>query len=525
MEGRSSRCVRVASLAGLIGGILSPQLHLDGQPSPIRQDTIVAIVHATVIDGNGGLAAPNATVVVSRDRIVAVGEDRRIRVAARTHVIDATGRFLVPGFIDTNVHLSTYSPYEMMARYQPRFRDIIIENAQSYLRHGITTVRDSYGVLQPLLAARDTIARGALPGPSIYVAGNIIGWGADGSFSLQGAESADLSVLDEQMQDAITQGVGEELMNLEPDSLRVMINRYLDKGVDFVKYGGTSHSFFPAMITFSPRAQAVIVEETHKRHRVVDTHATSPEGLRLAVLAGVDVIQHPELLDAPMSADLTNLIVSHGVVCSMMPNQITGEAWTSYLAQRRVTNGSAGTQVNRLGATSRVLGVQTGREQRREERTHLLEHQRENAERLIHAGCIISVASDGGGCSPAEYLRAPPPPTDDGVRTANAIEGLVELGMTPLQAIVAATRNGAIASHALTEYGTVEQGKLADLLLLDADPRVDIHNVEKVSMVMKAGQIVDIAHLPTNPIFCGRPPRHQLHTDGRSAGSSRRPSS
>ena len=84
--------------------------------------------------------------------------------------------------------------------------------------------------------------------------------------------------------------------------------------------------------------------------------------------------------------------------------------------------------------------------------------------------------------------------------TVLAIEGLVELGMTPLEAITAATKNGAIASKALDDYGTLEAGKAADIVVLDADPLADIANIRQLSMVIKGGHVVDIDALPTNPI-------------------------
>ena len=82
-----------------------------------------------------------------------------------------------------------------------------------------------------------------------------------------------------------------------------------------------------------------------------------------------------------------------------------------------------------------------------------------------------------------------------------AIEGLVELGMTPAQAIVAATRNGAIASRGLTEFGTIEAGKRADLLILDADPLADIRNLRKLSVVMRDGRVIDRELLPVQRVL------------------------
>ena len=80
--------------------------------------------------------------------------------------------------------------------------------------------------------------------------------------------------------------------------------------------------------------------------------------------------------------------------------------------------------------------------------------------------------------------------------TILAIEGLVELGMTPSQALVAGAKNGALACRRLADFGTIEAGKLADLVILDADPLADIHNIRKVHAVFKEGASIDLARLP-----------------------------
>lgn len=131
---------------------------------------------------------------------------------------------------------------------------------------------------------------------------------------------------------------------------------------------------------------------------------------------------------------------------------------------------------------------------------------RTNAKKLIDADCIVTVGTDntlfGRGGVAADFLREEPENMEHqlpGLGTIFAIKGLVELGMTPMEAIMAATKNGAIASKALDEYGTLEAGKAADILLLDANPLADIANIRRLGMVIKGGRIVDIDALPTNP--------------------------
>jgi imidazolonepropionase-like amidohydrolase len=132
--------------------------------------------------------------------------------------------------------------------------------------------------------------------------------------------------------------------------------------------------------------------------------------------------------------------------------------------------------------------------------------QRRNAVRLIAAGCKVTPATDSYLGDAPEFRRTiKTAELEPGSGTVLAIEGFVELGMTPMQAIVAATANGAGAAFRSKDLGTVEKGKWADLVLLDADPLADIHNIEKIDAVIAQGRSVDLARLPEHPLFYKRP--------------------
>jgi imidazolonepropionase-like amidohydrolase/cyclophilin family peptidyl-prolyl cis-trans isomerase len=467
----------------------------------------IAIDGATIIDGNGEAPVRDGIVVISGSRITAVGPRASVRVPPGATVIDAKGRYVVPGFIDTNVHLSLYGGakerYESLVRYQPRQNEIVLEAAQLDLRHGVTTVRDSYGMLVPLTQMRDSIAKGDAVGARIQAAGNIVGWGGPYSISFSLTPERDLTLFQEQMNDYVTQGAGENLNDLTPEELRIAINKYLDKGPDFIKYGGTSHFSLPTYIGFSPEAQRVMVDEAHKRGRGAETHSTTIEGLRLSILAGIDLIQHPEVLTPrPMPDDLIRLIKERKVIGSMLVSTMTGEAWTKHLkakedAQKKFDKAGAARTHTPTFAEERRQAVELGAD---------VEMRRQNAQKLIHAGCLLTPGTDSYWGAAPEFAREPKPETQDhGTGTILAIEGLVELGMTPAQAIVAGTKNGAIACRKLNDYGTLEAGKLADLLILDADPLSDIHNIRKLKIVMKEGRMIDFARLPEKRVLSGAP--------------------
>lgn len=467
----------------------------------------LAIVGATVIDGNGGAPLSNETVVITGSRITAIGPKASTPVPPGTKVVDGGGRYVLPGFIDTNVHLSLYGGtrdrYESLAKYFDREDDIVVEAAQIQLKYGVTTVRDSYGMLVPLTHGRDKIARGEAIGPRVLAAGNIVGWGGPYSITFSLTPQNGLTRFQEEMNDAVSQGAGEDLPDMTPDELRVAINKYLDKGPDFLKYGGTSHFSQPTYVGFSPEAQKVLVEAAHNRGLSAETHSTTIEGLRLSIAAGIDLIQHPELLTPrEMPDDLAVLIRQRNIICSMLVSTITGEAWTKHLkdkaeAQKKFEEADKKNPSRpKTFVSERRRAADLGTD---------LDTRRKNAQKLIQHRCTVTVGTDNYWGAAPEFAMEPKSPSQShGIGTLMAIEGLVELGMTPGEAIMAGTKNGAVACRNLNEFGTVEKGKLADLVILDADPLADIHNIRKIRSVIAGGKMVDPSSLPEKPVLSSK---------------------
>jgi len=472
------------------------------------QPASLAIVGGTLIDGNGGTPIRDAVVVMINGAISAVGPRATTTVPPGAQTIDATGKFIVPGFTDTNVHLSLYGGmndrYETLVRYQDRQEDIVLEAAQIDLGYGITTVRDSYGMLRPLVAVRNRIAAGEAIGPTIRAAGNIVGWSGPYSTTFSLTREQGLTLFQEQMNDEVAQGAGEELMSMTPAELGVAIDKYLDKGPDFLKYGGTSHFSDPTFLGFSPEAQRTIVEHVHGHGRMVEVHSTSPEGLRLSLDAGIDGIQHPELLDGKeLPDDLVARIRQKAIVCSMLVSTITGDVWQKHLKDRAdAEKKHTEADQKRMGRALTTIEAR----QRSNELGNDLEMRRKNAQKLIRAGALVTVGTDSYWAAASELSRTPKPQNQDhGMGTIMAIEGLVELGMTPSQAIVAATKNGAIAARLVSESGTLETSKRADVVVLDADPLADIHNIRRVTTVIKNGRAIDRASLPQKRVLSRAP--------------------
>ena len=499
-----ARIIGGLTLAALAVTLALPSVHAQAP------GTRTAIVGGTVIDGNGGAPMTDAVVLIDGARITAVGSRGAVPIPADARQIDARGRWVIPGLIDTNVHLSLYGGqndrYETLAKYQPRQDDIVLEAAQIDLRYGVTTVRDSYGALVPLTKVRDRIARGDETGARILAAGNILGWSGPYSFSFSRV-MGQLTLFQEQMNDFVAQGGGEELMAMTPAELRHAIGAYLDKGPDFLKFGGTSHFSEPTFIGFSLEAQKVMVDAAHARDRAAETHATSVEGLRLSIAAGIDGIQHPELLDGrEMPDDLVKVIVDRGLNCSMLASTITGPAWKRHLKTKDEVEKKRADAAKDAKTPAREKTTAEHRKDAAEEGADI-EMRRANAQKLIRAGCRVTPGTDSYWAAAPEFTRTPKPPEQDhGIGTIMAIEGLVELGMTSSQAIVAGTRNGASAARGLKDFGTIEAGKLADLVLLTADPLADIGNLRRVALVVKDGRVVDRDRLPQSRVLSVAPP-------------------
>lgn len=464
--------------------------------SAVAQD-VVAIRDVTIIDGTGKPAQPAMTVLVDNGKISRIDANNTADVPVGAVVIDGAGKYLLPGFIDSNVHASIYgnsTRRETVVKYGERNDELILEFVQRQLMHGVTTVRDSYGALVPLMEVRDRIDRGEAIGSRMLVAGNIVGWGGPFSMTFSLMAESDLTLFQAQWNDWIAQGVGEDLMDMGPAEVRASINQYLDKGPDFIKYGGTSHFSTPSLIGFSPRVQKIIVDETHKRGLIAETHSTSSEALRMSVEAGIDLIQHPEILSRDYSNDLVELIIDRDILCAIRSNTLAGSIWQDHLTKKKESEESLRDAAEPMTSAER---------RRRENLLNVsYEIQRRNAERLIQAGCRVTIATDNyQGRAPEFRKEVKPENHEAGIGSVMAIEGLVELGMTEMEAITAATRNGAIAAGMLESIGSIEVGKVADLVLLRENPLEDISNIRSIENVIARGRIVDLEALPENRIF------------------------
>ncbi len=441
-----------------------------------------AVVGATVIDGTGNPPMHDATVLIEGERIVSVTPDVPNPVVPdRAEVIPAAGRFVIPGLMDANVHLYAGIVPDLLLDYEDRYAELIEEAAQVTLRAGITTVFDTWGPLAPLTAVRDRINRGDISGSRTFVAGNIIGF--DGPLSADFYSTGDLfgPETTERINRQWEMGVGRELMWLTEAGVRAKIRDYVEtSGIDFVKYASSGHKEMQ-FITFSEPVQRAIVEEGHRAGMTVQAHTTSVESLRMAIEAGVDLLQHGDLTGPePMPEETIEAIVAKGLPVAALACTDDYAAW-----------------VRRYGAEA--LGGLVHNETKDD-----------NERRLIRAGARLLLTTDGLVIGPRRLNHPMVKPNwkgsvDHPLQLGEShflwLQAVIERGMTPMNALLSATRDIAEAYGQGTDLGTLEPGKRADLLILDADPLADVRNYRRIEAVVKDGAVVDRDALPARHII------------------------
>ncbi len=453
-----------------------------------------AFTGATIIDGNGGKPISNGVVLIDGRRIKAVGTAGSVAIPQGADRIDVSGKYIVPGLMDANVHLVPWPSWtyiEFLARYENNFPGIAAEAAQIALKHGFTTVFDSMGPANPEMLVRDRINRGELEGARLFIAGDIVGFRA--VFTTPEARASASKAFQARINAQFELNGGPDLAWMTPAQVHDEMVKYVAHGVDFVKFGATGDEQpvdsivgQEAVLRFTPAQQRAMVDAVHAAGKIIQTHQTSAESLRIVVESGVDMAQHCAHTGRSRIAEATiQLMIQRKFYCGTQWGLLTDEQ----LRQVREQRFPGSDQDN-------------GREG--------VDYSVENAVRLIKAGIPELVSTDAGTIDPDVAKDFGPDGGPGGLGGHASLIGEAEFvdmramqqrGMTPMMILQAATRNIAAAYHKLDALGTLEPGKYADLLVVDADPLDDIQNLKKLSLVVKEGRTIDIARLPLDPIL------------------------
>jgi imidazolonepropionase-like amidohydrolase len=406
--------------------------------SAVAQVTVVRA--GRLIDPDSGTVLTNQVILIKGGRIQAVG--RELALPANAKVIDLSDKTVLPGLIDCHTHVadgqSDGEPFNVLRKTASQIALESVPNARAMLLSGFTTVRDvgTYRALNDI-ALRDAIARSDVIGPRMFVAGAYIT--ITGGAGAMTGQAPDI-----QLPWDLHYGEANS-----PWEVRQKVRLLAHDGVDVIKMLSTgavlTHGSNPASIEFTEEElQAGVDEASHFGLRVA-VHAHAAQGIRNAILAGATSIEHAEMLDE----DIIAMAKQHGTYLDM-------DIYDEECIQ-------AGAKTGQTPADFLQHDADLGR------------IQRENFGRAVRAGVKMAFGTDAGVCAYGT--------------SGKQFAFMVKYGMTPMQAIQAATSNAAdLLGHA-NELGSIKAGKYADLIAVSGDPLKDISLLERVEFVMKDGKV------------------------------------
>jgi imidazolonepropionase-like amidohydrolase len=406
-------------------------------PLPVAAPQHVLLRVGKLLDPRSGKVLENQAIVIDDDKIVSVGPPTDASAANRV-VIDLPNAFALPGLIDVHTHL-THDPeqqgYSNLGVSVPRHALTGAKNARRTLEAGFTTVRDvgSFGGF-PDVALRDAIDAGDVPGPRMVVSGSPL--------SITGGHcDENLLPFDFHHQsDGVADGV---------DAVRHRVREVIKYGATVVKVCATggvlSKGDDPQASQYTLEELRAIVEEAHRLGRKVAAHAHGGQGIRWAVEAGVDSIEHASYIDDAGIADMKK----RGTY--LVPTLYLGD-WLLENAERIHLPPWA------LKKAREVLPIA-----------------RQRVGHALMSGVKVALGTDA-----SVYPHG---------MNAHELGVYVKLGLKPVEAIRTATVNAADLLGWGDKVGTVEPGKWADVIAVDGDPTRDVTVLEHVKFVMKAGTV------------------------------------
>ena len=397
---------------------------------------IIAIRCGRLIDGKSAAARANAVIVVEGERIKEVGS----AVPAGAEVIDLSRSTVLPGLIDNHTHILlnadiTQADYdEQLLKESIPYRAIrATVNVRTALMNGFTAMRDleTEGAMYADVDVKTAINRGVIPGPRMFVATR--SFAPTGMYPLRGY-SWELKMPS-----------GVQVVD-GADNIRRAVREQIGFGADWIKYYSDLHYFLKdgtlhSSPNFTDEEAHALVDETHRLGHKVAAHAMGREGIKSALDAGVDTIEHGDGLDD----ELLDIMVKRGVY--WCPTIYVGV----YVAEGRAAAGSP------IWPKMRDLEAAA-------------------FGRAVKKGVRISFGTDAGGFAWTE-------------NQAKEFAYMVKYGMTPMQAIQSATSVAAALLDQQENLGAIEAGKYADIIAVDGDPVKDITELERVKFVMKGGVV------------------------------------
>jgi imidazolonepropionase-like amidohydrolase len=406
-----------------------------GQQAKSVRPPQVVIKAGKLIDVRTGQVATNVFILIEKNRIMSLGSS----APADTPIIDLSNRTVLPGLIDCHAHVlgnpKDFSPAAGLRMSSPQAALWGVRNLQVWLQKGFTALRDAgeYDQSYGQFALRDSINMGLIQGPHMFSAGSFI--------SVTGGHGdADLLAPDQAL--PRRPNLADTL-----DGVSIAVRRDIKYGADWIKLmatGGVMDVMSDYRVQeLSEEQMAKAVEVAHRALKRVMAHAEGSEGIKAAVRAGVDSIEHGTMLDDEGAA----LMVEKGTW--LVP--------TLYTFYRTVEIGAS-------------LGLDPVSMEKSKE---ILKFLQPAFARALKYHLKIAFGLD-----------------DDPDFLAKEFGALVRGGMTPLEALQAATVNGAELLGMSQQIGAIEPGKYADIIAVNGDPLRDIAVMDQVVFVMKGGEVI-----------------------------------
>jgi imidazolonepropionase-like amidohydrolase len=432
-------------------------LMIAGASAALGQTTSVVVFKgALLIDGTGGPPIRKSVLVVEGDKITAVGKEGKVHYPKNARVIDLEGRAIMPGIINAHGHVGLVMGTQNRGDAYSREN---VENALvQYEQYGVTSMM-SLGLNRDLVyELRDEQRKGTFPGASLFTAGR--GFGVE-----NGAP-------------AIPAAPDQVYRPRSPDEARAQVREIAARHPDIIKtWVDDAYDKYPKM---DPAIYKAIIDESHQQGLRVAAHVFYLADAKSLITDGVDVLAH-SIRDLPVDSELIAMMKSHNVI--YIPTLMVDESSFVFAENSAVTQDLFFKQ-----AVSPELLQQLQSQQYRDKVEHdpNLAHVKaafitgeKNLKTLEDAGVRIAMGTDSG----ASPTRIP------GWAEHHELELMVQAGLTPMQAIVAAT-SGSAAVLGVSDRGTLEVGKRADFLVLAANPLDNISHTRELLSVWHGGNEV-----------------------------------
>jgi imidazolonepropionase-like amidohydrolase len=426
---------RKARIVALCGAALFATA-ANAQNTVITADKMVDVLTGKIVEF--------PAIFVGEDgRISNIADARTVKWGSDVKHIDLSGKTLLPGLIDMHVHLD--GPADIGGYRGLEFTDSFwgmtaVGNAQAMLKAGFTTVRNVGSGNRNDIGLKQAIENGYATGPRIVPAGYALGatgGHCDSTFLPPSLEKAEKE-----------EGIADS-----PDELRYQVRRQRKYGAEVIKVCATGGVFSrntePGQQQLSESELRIIADEAHQWGLRVAAHAHGGDGIKAAVKAGIDTIEHASLVD------------DEGIklaAARVRPVWFSMDIYNTEYTQSE-------------GAKNGVL-----EDNLRKDR-EVAQIQRDNFRKAHKAGVKMVFGSDAGVMPHGEIGKQ--------------FRVMVEYGMTPLEAIQAATRNGAQALGREKDVGAIVVGRFADIIAVDGDPLINVRELESVDAVVKSGKLID----------------------------------